>query len=111
MMPRKSVTPIVLSFVFSAILVGVYLPKFIIRARMTSASNECVNNLKQIEGAKDQWGLVNRKAPNDTPTMEELRPYLGRGPEGSIPVCPHGGIYTFGQLNEPPRCSVDGAAP
>jgi hypothetical protein len=107
-MSRKSVILIVLSALLWVIAVAILLP-IIIRARTTSASNACVNNLRQIEGAKQQWGLEDGKKPSDTPTMEEIRPYMGRGPEGSIPLCPNGGIYKVGRLNESPRCSIGGA--
>jgi len=36
------------------------IPNFI-RARNTPARNACVNNLRQINGAKQQWALENQK--------------------------------------------------
>jgi hypothetical protein len=83
------------------------LPEYI-RARNTPASNACVSNLRNIEGAKAQWGLENHKTTNDAPTMEDIRPYMGRGVAGEIPICPSGGIYTPGRLGEPPTCSIGG---
>lgn len=86
---------------------AVTIPNFI-RARSTSASNPCVNNLRLIDGAKQQWALENGKTTNDTPTWADIQPYLGRGPQGEIPKCPQGGTYILGRVGEPPRCSIGG---
>jgi len=80
------------------------LPTFI-RARKPS-SNSCINTLRQIYGATQQWGLENHKTPDDVPTWEDVRPYLSRG--GSLPTCPKGGKYTLGRLDRPPTCSSPG---
>ncbi len=79
-----------------------------IRARNTPASNACVNNLRIIQGATEQWGLENHKSTNDAPTLQDIQRYVGRGVAGEIPVCPQGGIYTPGRLGQPPTCSIGG---
>ncbi len=76
----------------------------------TSKMNACINNLRLIDSSKQQWALEFRKGPNDTPTADDLRPYLGRGAKGYLPVCPDGGIYTFKTVGEAPTCSVPGHA-
>jgi len=70
--------------------------------------NACINNLRLIDAAKQQWALENRKQNTDTPTMDDLRPYLGHGPNGDLPVCPDGGVYTVGTVSEKPTCSISG---
>jgi DNA repair exonuclease SbcCD ATPase subunit len=70
------------------------------------AMNACINNLRLIDAAKQQWALENRKQATDTPAMDDLRPYLGRGPNGEVPVCPDGGVYTVGSVGEKPTCSI-----
>lgn len=77
-------------------------------ASPASKMNACINNLRLIDSSKQQWALEFRKGPNDTPTADDLRPYLGRGPKGELPVCPDGGIYTFRTVGETPICSVPG---
>lgn len=72
--------------------------------------NACINNLRLIDASKQQWALENRKQSTDTPTVEDLRPYLGRGPNGEWPVCPDGGTYTINSVGETPTCSVAGHA-
>src|SRR5437867_5066684 len=84
------------------IVAAMILPAFI-RARTTSASNACVNNLRQLDGAKEQWKLENHKTTNDVCTWQDLLPYLIQEP-----VCPQGGAYILGRAGEPPRCSLGG---
>jgi RNA polymerase sigma factor (sigma-70 family) len=74
----------------------------------TADRNACINNLRMIDSAKQQWALEFHKTANDTPTMDDIKPYLGRGPEGEIPVCPDGGVYIIGKVGEKPTCSIPG---
>ena len=67
--------------------------------------NTCINNLKQIDAAKQQWALVNNKTDVDVPTVQDLLPYLK---SGSFPVCPGGGTYTINAVGLPPTCSIPG---
>jgi hypothetical protein len=85
-----------------AVLAFAVVPLFI-RARKTPASNSCINNLLQLDGAKQQWQLENHKTTNDTPTLNDLAPYLSR-----TLVCPQGGTYTPERVGAPPRCSLGG---
>ena len=104
-MTKKSMNALV-ALVFAALFAGVILPAFLpgrTRPR-TSATNICVSNLRQIDGAKEQWALENHKSTNDVPTMEDLQPWLGRPL-----VCPRGGTYIPGRIDEPPRCSIGGS--
>ena len=68
----------------------------------------CVNNLRLFEAVKQQWAQQNGKQPTDTPTLEDLRPYFK--PNGVLPVCPDGGVYTPGAMNEKPTCNIPGHA-
>ena len=69
--------------------------------------NACINNLRQIDAAKQQWALVNNKNDEAVPTAADLLPYL-KG--GVFPVCPSGGTYTINAVGLPPTCSVPGHA-
>jgi hypothetical protein len=69
-----------------------------------SASTICINNLRQLDGAKQVWALTYHKSTNDIPTMEDLRPWLKRQL-----VCPKGGTYIPGRVCDPPRCSLGGS--
>jgi len=79
-------------------------------ARISSSAGACINNLRLLDASKQQWALENKKQNTDTPTLENLRPYLGRGTNGELPVCPDGGVYTIGAVGEKPTCSLPGHA-
>lgn len=64
----------------------------------------CINNLRLIESAKNQWALENNKTNSDVPTWADIQLYFGRG--GSyLPKCPLGGTYVLGTLSNKPVCS------
>ena len=67
--------------------------------------NTCLQNLRAIDAAKQLWALAYNKDAKDTPTVKDLQPYL-KG--GALPVCPSGGAYLIGAMDEPPICSVPG---
>jgi hypothetical protein len=84
------------------LLLAIALPSFI-SPRMVRSQNSCVNVLRQIEGAKDQWITERHKTTNDTPTWADLRPYF----KDAVPLqCPNGGTYIIGRCDELPTCSI-----
>jgi hypothetical protein len=85
-----------------AMLSAIAIPNFV-KARSTSQQNACINNLRQLDAAKNQWALEKHRQSTDVPAREDLLPYLQHWP-----VCPAGGTYTLGAVSEPPRCSVPG---
>lgn len=66
-------------------------------------ANTCINNLKQIEGAKDQWALASKKAVGDQAIIAEVNQYLK---SGSTPICPSGGKYLYNSVGNNAKCSV-----
>ena len=90
------------------LLAAIAIPNFV-RARTTSQKNACINNLRQIDGAKQQWALENHQQSTASPGSTSLRPYMGRGTAGSLfPTCPASGNYTIGNIATPPTCSLNG---
>lgn len=85
---------------FSGLMAAIAVPNFV-KARATAQRNACINNLRQIEAAKNQWALEKGKSGDAVPLRADLRPYVKKWP-----VCPAGGTYTIGSLNEPPTCSI-----
>jgi methyl-accepting chemotaxis protein len=75
-------------------------------AEQTEAAqrNACINNLREIYAAKQEWALENNKTIGDLPTAQDLAPYLPNG----FPVCPSGGTYTIGAVGQLPTCSIPG---
>jgi len=70
------------------------------------ATDACINNLRQLDAAKQQWMLERHKTTNDVPTWDEIREFVGKGAAGSTPACPAGGTYTLGRAGEKPTCSI-----
>ena len=107
---RKFSSTKIISSIFICLFVGfvavVVIPNFI-RARYETAANACINNLRQIDGAKQQWALEKGKYSTDVPTTAEISVYLLNN---KIPVCPQGGVYTIGRVGEDPKCSVGASA-
>jgi len=69
------------------LLAAIAIPNFV-RARQTSQTNTCINNLRQIDAAKQHWALENGKQPTDTPAEASLNPYIGRNMNGADLYCP-----------------------
>src|ERR1700754_559917 len=69
------------------LLAAIAIPNFV-HARTTAQANACINNLRQIDGAKQEWALENKAAATATPSNDNIQPYMGRGSTGSLPSCP-----------------------
>ncbi len=69
--------------------------------------NACINNLRQIDGAKQQWALEKNKNGDAVPTAQDLLPYLK---DGVFPACPDGGTYSINSVDAVPTCSLPGHA-
>ena len=86
------------------IISAIAIPNFV-KARGTAQQNVCISNLRQIDAAKNQWALENKKTEADTPTREDLKPLLSNK---QFPVCPAGGTYTINPVSKRPECSHEG---
>jgi competence protein ComGC len=93
---------LVVVIVLLLLLVAMIVPNFI-RARVTSAPNSCVANLRQIDGAKEQWALEHKKPIGTPADPVAVNRYL-KG--GQAPTCPADGVYTYNPLGTLPTCSL-----
>ena len=84
------------------LLAAIAIPNFV-KARNTAQMNVCLNNLRQIEGAKQMWALETKKEVTDTPTQSDLTAYLK---DGQLPICPAGGAYTINAVGKASACSI-----
>ena len=85
------------------LLTAIAIPNFV-KARNTAQMNACVSNLRQIDGAKQIWAQEHNKSATETPTAQELAPYLRVAFSGL--KCPAGGTYTINSVGEKPTCSI-----
>lgn len=92
------------------LLAAIAIPSFV-KARTSSQTNACINNLRQIDGAKDQWAIEYQQAPTATPGTSDIDEYL-KGGTANI-SCPadaadgFGSSYTIGDLKTTPTCRID----
>lgn len=95
------------------LLAAIAIPNFI-RARTKSQQNACINNLRQLDGAVQQWALETKQAATAAVTLNDVKPYLGRGTAGSIPACPAASAsetntsYTLVDVQTAPVCAIVG---
>src|SRR5579864_1770490 len=87
------------------LLAAIAIPNFV-RARTTSQTNACINNLRQIDGAKQQWALETHQLSTASPGQTSIQPYLGRGTSGNYPLCPANGSYTINNVSTAPTCNI-----
>lgn len=70
---------------------------------ITSAKNLCIDQLREIDAAKEQWAEQNRKKVGDEVDVDGVVDFLKRK---ELPKCPIGGAYLIGKVGETPRCRV-----
>ena len=95
------------------LLAAIAIPNFV-KARQTAQANACINNLRQIDGAIQQWALENNKSATANVVSASLAPYLGRGGSGTAlnegtVKCPGNGTYAVTTVNTRPSCSISGS--
>ena len=85
------------------LLAAIAIPNFI-KARTTSQMNACINNLRQVDGAIQQWALENKKDTAASVGFTDISSYL----KNSV-ICPSGGTtfgnsYTISDVATKPTC-------
>jgi len=80
---------------------------FIRPGSYTSVANACINNLRQIDAAANQFALEHHLTNGDPINFpNDLTPYIKLNKDGKIPSCPSGGIYQDGIVGLAPTCSL-----
>jgi hypothetical protein len=98
---------IALSVLMIPLMLAIAIPNFV-KARETAQRNACINNLRSLDGATQQWALEYSKPDDAVPTFAELDRFF-KGAT-SLFTCPAGGTYTLGPVSGKPTCSVPGHA-
>jgi prepilin-type N-terminal cleavage/methylation domain-containing protein len=90
------------------LLAAIAIPNFV-KARATSQANACINNLRQIDAAANQYALE-KGATTGTAVgaamFADLSPYIKLNSAGSLPPCPAGGTYSLAVIGTNPVCSL-----
>ena len=89
------------------LLAAIAIPNFV-KARTTAQQNACINNLRQIDGAVQQWALEKGAGPETSVQIDDVLPYLR-----NRVACPAGGSeatpqssYHVESANTVPTCLV-----
>ncbi|HEV2394359.1 MAG TPA: type II secretion system protein [Verrucomicrobiae bacterium] len=92
------------------LLAAIAIPNFI-RARTQSQTNACINNLRQIDGAVQQWALEMKQPTSATASYTDISAYLKNAVS-----CPaagsdtsFSGSYSCGAtVTDQPTCKISG---
>ena len=93
------------------LLAAVAIPNFL-RARSTSQQNTCIENLRDLDAAIQQWALENGSGPTTAVTDEDIQPYIGRNSASKLPWCPldsnqtFASSYTIANAGSAPLCKA-----
>jgi hypothetical protein len=88
------------------VMMAIAIPNFV-KARATSQANACINNLRQIDAAANQFALEHGKTNGEAINFpDDLTPYIKLDRQGKIPACPAGGIYSIKRVGDTPTCSL-----
>ena len=93
------------------LLVTIAVPSFV-SARNTGRKNACINNLRLIDSAKQQWALFTDAGDDAVPVWTDLvyNSATGTGDLLMRPTCRAGGTYTLGAVSALPACTFPGHA-
>jgi prepilin-type N-terminal cleavage/methylation domain-containing protein len=86
------------------LLAAIALPSFE-EARAASQQNACINNLRQIEGAKSQVAIRDGLSTGAAVTSNAVNNLL----DGDY-TCPGGGTYTYNAIGTVATCTINGHA-
>jgi prepilin-type N-terminal cleavage/methylation domain-containing protein len=84
-------------------VLAIAIPNFL-RTRLYAQTQLCIENISQIESAKQQWALEAGKTETDVPTVSDLA-----GPDRwmkNMPACPAGGTYSLNALGTKTVCTI-----
>jgi prepilin-type N-terminal cleavage/methylation domain-containing protein len=95
------------------LLAAIAIPNFI-KARATSQANACINNLRQIDGAINEWALETGQSTGAAvASVNTVSAYIKLNSISSVPSCPGGGTYTTTSVGNVLQvsCSLSTATP
>ncbi len=91
-----------------AVLASIAIPSFM-QSRTSARASSCVNNLRLIDSAKQQYATASATCANSTVLyMSDISIYIkGVATNGTL-TCRENGTYVVGSCNTNPTCSFGG---
>lgn len=88
------------------LLAGIAVPNYV-KARATSQATSCINNLRQIDSAANQFALEQHKRTGQYIAFpDDLTPYIQLNANNNVPACPAGGNYSCTAVGDAPICDL-----
>ncbi|MCL4177796.1 MAG: prepilin-type N-terminal cleavage/methylation domain-containing protein [Verrucomicrobia bacterium] len=87
------------------LILAIAIPNWV-KTRTRAQTDICIENLSQLETAKQLWALEFGKAAGETPDEDDLC-----GPDRyikSMPICPASGEYSINPIGTNATCSIEG---
>ena len=88
--------------VAAAVLGSILLP-VVARDRAETQRTQCIQNLIQLDAAKQRWAEEHNKIKGDAVDADQIRQFLK---EQQMPQCPVGGVYTLNPVGTHVQCSA-----
>jgi type IV pilus assembly protein PilA len=93
------------------LLAAIAIPNFV-SARARAQANACINNLRQLDAAANQFALEKGRQTGSAITLtSDLTPYIKLNSAGSLPPCPAGGTYALTVIGTNPTCTLSSLNP
>ncbi len=85
------------------LLAAIAIPSFV-KSRNTARTSACINNLRQIDSAKEQYAMAYNSGADYVPVAANIQEYVK-----TLPVCPAGGTtfadsYSINVMGTNPTC-------
>ena len=106
--PGFTLVEIMIVIAIVALLCAIVIPN-LLKASSRSQATTCINNLRQIDTAVQQFSVEAGKHVGDTISLStDLTPYIRLNKQGVIPPCPASGSYDLGIVGTNPSvtCSL-----
>lgn len=87
------------------LIVGLAIPNFL-KSRNLARQQLCIENLSQLEAAKQLWGVEHGKKDGDIPSEADIigeNAYIKK-----MPTCASGGTYNLQPIGTSATCNIAG---
>jgi len=100
---------VLIAVVILGFLIAIAMPNFN-KAKLNVYRDTCINNLRMINLAKEQWALENDKDVGDEPTAADLDGYIKDGTDSLVcPLDSSGSFdtsYSINAVGTNPLCKI-----